>query len=169
MSYIVLIIEWLPEGEGVMSSLMTGQDIVAACSGLISAKKQQGPFSLDLTVKEISKVSSGGALDFGGSEFSQAAATIFEPEKKSAEEPYGWWKLGPGVYLLSFNETIQFQQPALIVIVPHSRLVAAGASHAPIAVENFEKDVCVLLQMGSEGLSVKQNARVSTVIVLNAK
>jgi hypothetical protein len=149
-----------------MSSLMMGQDIVAACAGLISAKKQVGSFSLDLTLREIGQVSSGGALDFGGSEYNQAAITILEPEKRSPEEPYGWWKLGPGNYLMRFSETLEFQPPALIIILPHSKLIAAGASHAPIAVESLDKDACVLLQVGPDGLSIKQNARVSTAIVL---
>lgn len=150
-----------------MSTVMLGEDVVSSCSGLISAKKQVGSFSLDLTMKEIGQVSSGGAVDFGGSEYRQAAVTMLEPEKTSPEEPYGWWKLGSGNYLVRFNEELQLHQAAVIIILPHSRLVAAGASHAPIAVEHLDKDLCVLLQVGPEGLSIKQNARVSTAVVLN--
>jgi deoxycytidine triphosphate deaminase len=154
------------EGGGAMSQLMTGEEIVALTTELISAKKQQGAFSVDLTVKEIRKVASGGALDFGGSEFQEASTTLLKPEKKSAEEPYGWWKLEPGNYLIKFNEKINLENHGVIIIFPHSRLLAAGGSHAPVAIEDLREDIQVLLCVGPEGLEIKENARVSKALAL---
>ena len=68
-----------------MFQLMTGEEIVTLTKELISGKKQQGAFSVDLTVKEIRKIDAGGALDFGGSEFQEASTTLLDPEKKSAD------------------------------------------------------------------------------------
>jgi len=151
-----------------MFQLMTGKEIVALTTELISAKKQQGAFSVDLTVKEIRKVDAGGALDFGGSEFQEASTTLLKPEKKTAEEPYGWWKLGPGNYLIKFNEKIDLKNHGVIIILPHSRLLAAGGSHPSLAVEDTPDDIQVLLSVGIEGLAIKQNARVSKALVLAA-
>ena len=48
-----------------MANLISGDQIASWAGGLISAKKQQGEFSLDLTVHSISMVKLAGALDFG--------------------------------------------------------------------------------------------------------
>ena len=65
-----------------MFQFMTGQEIIALTTELISAKKQQGAFSVDLTVSEIRKIDNGGALDFGGSEFQEASTTLLETGKE---------------------------------------------------------------------------------------
>ncbi|HTY23351.1 MAG TPA: hypothetical protein VMC85_09490 [Desulfomonilaceae bacterium] len=151
-----------------MLNFMTGDEIVDRTAKMISAKKQQAAFSLDLTVREIYRVNRGGALDFGGSEFQEASATLLKPEKKSPKEPYGWWRLGPGVYLMKFNEKIDLQNQGLVIVLPHSRLLASGASHSPVTVEVLDEDVQVPISIGLEGLSIKENARVSKAMVLAA-
>ena len=147
-----------------MSALITGEDLVALAKGLISAKKQQAACSIDLTVSSISRISTGGSLDFGGSEFQEAAATILVPKKKADDEPYGWWNLTQGNYLIRFNERIDPPQGTAVMIVPHERLIAAGGSHPAIVVDRISEDVSVLLQVGVEGLSIKENARVSKAV-----
>jgi hypothetical protein len=149
-----------------MFQLMSGEEIVALTTELISAKKQQGAFSVDLTVKEIRKIDAGGALDFGGSEFQEASATLLKPEKKSADEPYGWWKLGPGAYLMKFNETIGLKSRSVIIIFPHSRLLAAGGSYPSVMIDDPSEDIQILLGVGAHGLAIKENARVSKAVVL---
>jgi len=145
--------------------VMNGTDIVGFTEGLISSKKQLGRFSVDLTVASISKISAGGSLDFGGGEYQEASATVVEPVKKSPDEPYGWWNLEAGNYVVRFNETIDASERAVIMILPHERLTAAGASHAPALVEKLDHAVRVLLPVGAEGLAVKENARLSKALV----
>ena len=145
--------------------VMNGTDIVELTEGLISSKKQLGRFSVDLTVASISKISAGGSLDFGGGEYREASVTVVPPAKKSPEEPYGWWNLPSGNYVVRFNETIDVSDPAVIMILPHERLAAAGASHAPLLVEKLDHEVGVLLPVGAEGLAVKENARLSKALV----
>ena len=145
---------------------MTGAELASFTQGLISAKKQHGTFSVDLTVSSISRVLSGGSLDFGGSEYKEAGAIALEPEKKSAGEPYGWWNLAPGSYLVTYNEKLNPGEEGVIVVLPHERLVAAGGSHSPLVVEKLDETVHVLLQVGKEGLKIKENARVSKAVVI---
>ena len=149
-----------------MTRLIDGAHIVSLAEGLISAKKQQGPFALDLTARHVSRVESGGALDFGGSEFREASATALDPEKKLPDEPYGWWNLGPGTYLIAFNETVKSAGRGLVLVFPHSRLLAAGAWHASAVVDTLDRDFRMPLHVGHAGLAIKQNARVSRAIVL---
>ena len=150
-----------------MTNLLKGEEIVSSADGLVSAKKQQGEFSLDLTVRSISVVDLGGALDFGGSEYQEAPSSFLEPEKKTPDEPYGWWILAAGDYLIRYNERIKIPGNGLIIIFPHERLLAAGASHSPSVVENLDENVCVTIHVGPQGLKIKQNARVSKVAVLS--
>jgi hypothetical protein len=150
-----------------MINLLKGDEIVSSTYGLISAKKQQSAFSLDLTVNSISIVHRGGALDFGGSEYQEASVSLIEPEKKTPDEPYGWWNLGPGDYLIRYNEKIEIQ--GLIMILPHERLLAAGASHAQFAVQNLDQSIVVPIHVGAQGLRIKENARVSKAVVLSGR
>ncbi|MEW6113215.1 MAG: dCTP deaminase [Thermodesulfobacteriota bacterium] len=148
-----------------MAGFMPSTEFVTFVQGLISAKKQLGSFSLDLTVASISKVQAGGSLDFGGSEYRQAAEEMLQPVKNTREEPYGWWRLEPGTYLIRFNEKIHPTSPMLIIVLPHDRLLAAGASHSPTVVEQLDEQVTVLLHVGSGGLAIKENARVSRAVM----
>ena len=151
-----------------MKNLLKGEEIVPSVEGLISAKKQQGEFSLDLTVQSIGLINLGGSLDFGGSEYQEASVSLLEPKKKTPDEPYGWWNLEPGDYLIRYNERIKIPATGLIMIFPHQRLLAAGGSHAPLAIENLDQKVCVPIHVGPQGLKIKQNARVSRLIVLSS-
>jgi hypothetical protein len=135
--------------------------------GMISEKKQLGSHSIDLTVQSISRVEAGGSLDFGGSEFSGAITVELQPVKKQDDEEYGWWQLPVGVYLIKFNETIATHGGGLVFVLPHERLVAAGSTHAAIAVEMLDGDVSVLMEIGMGGLSVKENARISKALVFD--
>lgn len=149
-----------------MTRLIEAGTMLALAEGLISAKKQQGTFALDLTVRDVSLVKTGGALDFGGSEFRAASSAVLVPEKKSPEEPYGWWHLEPGTYLLEFNETLTCADKGLILVFPHSRLLAAGGWHPSVVVDALDREIRVTLVVGAHGLAIKQNARVSRAIML---
>jgi len=115
-----------------MTRIMEGVQIVSLAEGLISAKKQQGRFALDLTARGVSRVESGGALDFGGSAFREASAIALEPQKKTPEEPYGWWNLEPGAYLLAFNETVRSAGAGLILVFPHRRFLPREHGTRPL-------------------------------------
>lgn len=148
-----------------MISILSGEKIASLTKGLISAKKQMTTTSLDLTVRNVHLINLGGRLDFGGSEYKEASTSPVEPEKKTPEEPYGWWNLGSGNYLIRFNETLIPPQDSLIMVFPHERILAAGVSHSTILVSRLDENVCVRLQIGPEGISIKENARISKAVL----
>ncbi|MBI5251418.1 MAG: dCTP deaminase [Desulfomonile tiedjei] len=149
-----------------MTSILSGEKIASLTKRLISAKKQINSCSIDLTVRCISLVGLGGHLDFGGSEYKEASSSPLTPEKRTPDEPYGWWNLGSGNYLVQFNEILTPPEGSLIMIFPHERIVAAGISHPPIAVDKLDENLCVNLVVGQEGISIKENARVSKAVLL---
>lgn len=148
-----------------MLSILSGEKIASLTKGLISAKKQMSACSMDLTVRSVSLINLGGHLDFGGSEYKEASVSPLAPVKNTPEEPYGWWKLHSCNFLIHFNEIITPPENSLIVIVPHERIVAAGISHPTIVVDKIDENLSVSIQVGPEGISLKENARLSKAMV----
>jgi hypothetical protein len=148
-----------------MLSILSGEKIASLTKGLISAKKQMSASSMDLTIRSVSLVNLGGHLDFGGSEYKEASAAPLAPVKNTPEEPYGWWKLHSCNFLIRFNEIITAPQNSLIMIFPHERIVAAGISHPTIVVDKVDENLCISIHVGPEGISIKENARVSRAVV----
>lgn len=147
--------------------LWAGAKIADLISGLIFAKKQVHGLGVDLTLKEITKVKHSGELDFGGGEYRAATGDRLVPEKRTPEDEYGWWDLGQGNYLLRYNEEFELPEAACGIIFPHVRLLMGGGTHPPLFVSAGNKDqVAVLLQVGPQGLLLKENARISTLIVM---
>jgi hypothetical protein len=153
------------EGDINMLSILSGEKIASLTKGLISAKKQMGASSIDLTVQSVSLINQGGHLDFGGSEYKEASVSPLAPVKNTPDEPYGWWALDSGTCLIHFNEIITPPENSLIMIFPHERIVAAGISHPTIVVDKVDENLCVSLHVGPEGISIKENARVSKAVV----
>jgi hypothetical protein len=149
-----------------MPTLLTGAKIASLTHGLISAKKQEHGFSLDLTARKIERIDKAGALDFGGSEYSEASATLITPEKKTSSDNYGWWKLGPASYFVYFNEKLGIEKSSVLLVVPHERLVRAGASHAELLLDRLDENTRALLVVSVIGLEIKENARLSRAIVV---
>ena len=147
-----------------MVRIHRGQDLGARVAALISEKKQVAEYSLDLTVAGIRRVTGAGALDFGGSEYQPGIREDLLP-RKGEQEAYGWWELQPGTYLLRFNEALRIPEKCLAVVRPHPRLLATGAFHPTLVLERWDPGLEVPLHVGPPGLRLKENARVSQVIV----
>lgn len=155
----------ITERTSEMTRLVKGNELAALVGGMISAKKQQGAFGVALTVKRVRRVLAGGSLDFGGSEFQRASTESLDPVKKGVEEPYGWWSLVEGAYLVEYNERIPSSDNRLIWICAHERLIHAGGSHSPVLTKSVNEGTSVLLSVGSGGLHIKENARISEAAV----
>jgi len=144
--------------------LISGEEASGFVDGIVYKEKQIRELTVDLTVKEVHSVKCSGALDFGGSEYREAETERLEPAKKECEE-YGWWKLDEGVYLIRFNETVKPIE-GLGLLSPHPRLLKAGAAHPTLFLHEWESGYVLPLQVGWQGLELKENSRVSKLIVL---
>ena len=150
-----------------MSRLLRGSEIAALAKGLIHAPKQIEDWSLALTACAVFKRVSGGAVDFGGSEFAPAAKESIAPRKLNESDKYGWWELSEGKYIIEFNEELALPHNCFGILQAHPRLVEAGGWH-PVRIF-VTRDIlprAVPLVVGSEGLRLKENARISQLIVV---
>ncbi|MGB2599421.1 MAG: dCTP deaminase [Candidatus Omnitrophota bacterium] len=146
----------------------SGNEISAMTEKLISEKHQAHKYSVDLTVSKVLAVNKGGDLDFGGSEEKKALTEELKPEKRTPEDKYGWWTLTAGEYIVRFNEKIKIPENRLCILQPLPRTMKAGAIHSVqvfLSGENIEE---VVLLVGKSGLNIKENARISSLMCMEA-
>lgn len=138
----------------------------ARLDGLVHLDTQRADSGLDLTVDEVARLTGPGSLDFGGSEFEPADLTTLDPELADPADDYGWWVLEAGTYAVRFNEAIDLAEGQVGVVHPLPRLQRAGAAHAAFVVDGAEDPVEALLTVGAAGCRLKENCRVSRLLVL---
>ncbi len=145
--------------------ILTGEEVQKLLAGIIYADRQRQKRSFDLTVKVICRLKSPGALDFGGSEFKPTELEVQKERRRNPGDKYGWWELSPGEYMVRFNETLSLPEGYVAMLVPHERLLRAGATHPLLFLQTGEVPSEVPLVVPSVGLQIKENARISTVAV----
>lgn len=145
---------------------LPGSEVTEALENLIYSKTQQHDYETDLTVGAIFRVIGPGSLDFGGSEYAAAEREPLEPQKPSADDRYGWWDLSPGSYIVRFNETINLAEDQIGFIQPHERLVLAGGHHPAFYFRGSRESLEIVLNTGTGGLRIKENARISKLLIL---
>ncbi len=145
---------------------LTGPMIIDISKNILSEKKQVNNYSIDLTVKNIFKLSGGGELDFGGSEYKSAQKEPVIPELKTPEDKYKWWNLDSGSYIFEYNESLTLAEGQNVFIQPHIHLIESGAFHPSLIVAEFQSFKMPLYIMGNI-VKIKQNARISELRVLS--
>lgn len=147
--------------------LLTGNKAKKNVKNLIYEKHQVSEDSVHLTAGKIYRLKTGGDIDFGGSEENASEKEEVEPVKRSPEDKYGWWNLPKGEYLIQFNEEIKLKKGQLGILQPLDRTLKAGAFHpAKFITSETEEPDKVLLKVGEKGFSVKENARISSLLIL---
>lgn len=134
--------------------------------GLVHLDTQRAPAGLDLTVDEIARLTGPGSLDFGGSEFEAADLRTLDPERASPDDDYGWWELEAGTYAVRYNEASELEEGQVGVVHPLPRLQRAGAAHASFVVDGRQDPLEALMTVGGAGCRLKENCRVSRLLVL---
>lgn len=134
---------------------------------IVHLDTQRAPTGLDLSVGSVHRVTGPGALDFGGSEFQPAAREELEPELANPDDDYGWWRLDAGTYVMRYNESLALQPGQLAHVLPLERLLRAGASHPAFVVDDARDPLESLLTVGGSGCRMKENCRVSRLLVLD--
>lgn len=140
----------------------------ALLEGLVHLDTQRAAAGLDLTADEVARLTGPGALDFGGSEFAPADREELEPELADPGDDYGWWELEPGTYVLRCNESLALDGGRVGVVHPLPRLQQAGAHHPTFVLTGPADPLETLLTVGEGGCRMKENCRVSRLLVLTA-
>ncbi len=145
-----------------------GTDILEFISNIIYEKKQVEDYGVYLTIGKVFRFTGKADIDFGDSEYKKSEIQKIEPVKRKAEDKYGWWELTGGEYLIEFNEELQEVLPdaKLVILQPSERITLNGAFHATKVIEKKGK-IRLTLYVGKNGINIKENARISKLIVLD--
>ncbi len=145
--------------------ILTSEEIAALVDKCVDKAKQSHEFSFDLTAKSVTELEGTGKVDFSGKEFEWGQRTILSPKRMTPGDPFGWWKLTNGEYILRLNEAINLPPNCVGIILPLDRITQNGAHHAPLVVTKSTPFVEILLQVGHVGIEIKENARISAMTI----
>jgi hypothetical protein len=151
-------------------SFLVFEDLKQEISDIIHEDTQQHGNHIDLTVKEVFRVTGAGSLDFGGSEFNPATSEKITPEKQKQDDDYGWWKLGQGPYKIIFNETLNLKEDHTAIISPHTHARKAGLISDSFIIPSGENedDLSMNITISEAGCNIKENARIAELRILES-
>jgi deoxycytidine triphosphate deaminase len=147
--------------------LLTGRESAARVQGIIVPKYQVHGHSVDLTARQLYAIDPTGKVDFGGGEYEAAGRAPVGAVRRHPEDRYSWWEVTRGSYFVEFNETLELAPDEVALIEPHERLLRAGASHAAVFLRGHIAPLQALLYVNALHLQIKQNARVSRLLVFH--
>ena len=139
---------------------MPTTDLTAFVDGIVHEPTQaEGP-GVDLTVAEIYEITAPGRVDFGGGELESADIEPHPSAKRNPDDDYEWWTLDAGQYLIEYNETLSPPEDVFLVVQTRDEILTRGAFHPTLHTQERGR---VPLSVGGAGLTLKENARVSTI------
>jgi len=144
-----------------------GSDVIDFLKDIIYKDKQVLEDGAHITVKKIFNFRERGNIDFGGGEYKECEIAEINPEEHSVDDKYGWWRLEEGEYLIEYNEKLEDSIPEgdIIIIQPAKRLIMNGAYH-PTLIVGESGCIRTILYVGENGLNIKENARISKLLIL---
>lgn len=148
------------------ASFIPGFEVADRMRNLIDKDTQTGEDKVYLTVKQIYFLDKKGSLDFGGKELNLAERKPLLPKKRLPEDKYGWWSLTQGTHLVEFNEQINLRKKEIAILQPREELLHNCCSHPVQIVTSREELSLVPLNVGCQGIDIKQNARISTLRIV---
>jgi hypothetical protein len=133
-------------------------DLLDAVEGIVHEPTQaRDDGGVDLTVTEVYELRAPGRVDFGGGELEPAELDPHPRVWRDEDDDYQWWQLDAGTYLIEYNESLSREA----LLQPRTEVVERGGSHPTLRVAELP---LVPLTVGGEGLRVKENARISTLL-----
>ncbi|MFH1519847.1 MAG: deoxyuridine 5'-triphosphate nucleotidohydrolase [Candidatus Omnitrophota bacterium] len=135
----------------------------------INLDQQLTPNGFDLTVGKIFEFDSAGALDFSNSQRVIPQGKEFMPKKRCQEDKYGWWELSPGAYKARTNEVVNLPNNLAALGFSRTSLLRMGAfTQNGIWDAGFKgRGEFILVVSNSQGVSVKQNARLVQLMFIS--
>lgn len=131
-------------------------------SGYIDLDTQLTPNGIDLTVSQIWRFAGEGCLDFSNKERVLPEYMLMQPQKKTAGDAFGWWRLEPGAYKIVTNEAVALPRDLIGIAFPRSSLLRMGMfTQTGVWDAGFQgRSEFILLVQNPQGARIKQNARV---------
>ncbi|MCF7805558.1 MAG: dCTP deaminase [Candidatus Marinimicrobia bacterium] len=119
-----------------------------------------------LTVNQIGRLTEPGALDFGGSEYTEAEVEWIVPEVRNEDDKYGWWELGEGSYRIQFNEGVEMPDDTGMLLQTWEKVRKNGVIHPTEVITRTRNPLSTHIYVGEAGIGIKENARLSEVRLL---
>lgn len=135
--------------------------------GLVHLDTQRAPGGIDLTVETVFRTTGHGQLDFGGSEFEAAPREPLTPVLDDPNDDYGWWTLEEGAYVVRYNESVSLDDDQQAIVAPLERTLHAGAHHGTFVLDDDRDPLETLLVVSRMGCRLKENCRVSRLVVID--
>ena len=151
----------LTPSMGESLKLLSGEKSIDFLKEIIYSDTQVAEEGVDLTVDKIYKIEEKGEIDFGGGERKDAELSEIKPALRNEDDDYGWWDLDSGTYLLEYNEELEDEKNC--IIQPLERLYRNSTTHPTIASKKITK---IPINVGKPGISIKENSRVSKLVIL---
>lgn len=139
---------------------MAMSELAAFVDGLVHEPTQVHDGVVDLTLAGVHEVTEPGDVDFGGGELAGATTEPLDTDQRDPEDDHGWYHLHHGTYLLGYNERISPPDGERLVVQTRDAVLARGAYHPTLRLAGLDR---VPVTVG-DGLRLKENARVSTVV-----
>ena len=150
--------------------MRTADALAQQLDGLVHLDTQRASNGLDLTVNTVFRTTGHGQLDFGGGEFQAAPRERLDPvrdDPDSSQDDYGWWTLEKGAYVLQYNESLTLAQEQQAIVTPLERTLHAGAHHGTVVLDEGRDLIELLLVVSRMGCRLKENCRVSRLMVFD--
>ena len=138
-------------------------DLAGLVDNFVHEPTQVHDGGIDLTVSAIYRVDEPGRIDFGGDEQRDAGLSPLETVRHDADDAYEWWHLEAGQYVIQYNEFLVDDDGIRLYLQPRNELLARGGIHPSLHVERHLP--LVPLSVPDGGLEVKENARLSTLVL----
>ena len=137
----------------------------------INLDKQLTPNGFDLTAGKIFKFNSPGDIDFSNSQRIIPEGEELIPEKRKVEDKHGWWGLSQGAYKVRTNEVVNLPNSLAALGFTRTSLLRIGAlTQNGIWDAGFKgKGEFILVVSNSQGINIKQNARVVQLMFVEVK
>lgn len=146
-----------------IKDLIEKKDLVKS---YINLDKQLVPNGIDLSVGKVFEFISKGAIDFSNSERVVPESKEVLARKRNQEDKYGWWELAKGAYKIRTNEIVTLPDDLAALCFSRTSILRAGAfTQNGVWDAGFSgRGEFILVVENSQGISIKQNARIVQLI-----
>ena len=128
--------------------------------GYINLEEQAQPNGLDITLREVARLSSPGRIAFNNSErqVSDLGPLSFDGQ--------GWVTLTPGPYMITYNEVVHLPKNIMALARPRSSLLRCGVTVGTAVWDAgyIGRSQSLLVVYNPEGFRVQRDARVVQLI-----
>lgn len=156
--------------------MVKGESLFNKVEYIINTSKQVFDDHIYLSVKNLYTLENPGSVDFGGSEYKPGKIVAVLPvndqerkKKKENKKDYPWWNCSSGQYLMEINESWIPTEGMYGYLTPAPMLLRNNTFHPqlffPLTAENLDNYRYIPLTVGSPGINIKKNARVSSLYI----